>query len=392
MDVVRVQVLSNSEESEKREGLVERLSSVGYLHVEDELVGEDSFDFNIIKALESDLSDVILMFEHYQGSGYLSSQRVTEHYPDKSVILVKTDDSKANVREIIRSGASDMVSYEEDIQSLTDMIYSIHQAHLKKQEAIKTKEERMIAQEGRVYPVLSTKGGTGSTFFASNFATMLARDKDSRVVIVDLDLDYGGVATAFNLQPDASVRDAIQDSLHLDSDLMESYLEEHKSGVFVLSGGSGPDIGSSLTSEDVDVVITLLKQSFDHIILDLPSQFIEAVNPAFSYAHTVFIVATPEILALKNTRSALNVFDSQPEYPMDRVKVILNKVAFGGIGRRDAEKTLEHDVFAEIPEDVRRVRKSQNEGYPYVNSHKNTDITKAFRKLMNDQRFETMKG
>lgn len=384
MDIVRVQVLANSSEKDKRDALVKKLDSINYLRIESPL----DTGLDLIDSMVDDVSDVVLMFEHYNGNGYISSQQITSHYPSKSVILIKSDRSQANIREIVRSGASDIVPYDVDIQKLTEIIYETHKTNINKQEVMKSEKDLRLAQEGKVYTVFSTKGGTGTTFVATNLATKLAQDESARVVLMDLDFDYGGVAMSFNLSAETSIMDAVEDTQHLDSDLMESYLEEHKSGVHVLAGNSRPDLGEYIGADQVEIIINILKQSFDYVVIDMPGRFMEPINPAFTFAHTVLLVTTPEVLALKNTGAALNVFEDL-DYTMDNIKIVLNKVAFGGISRRDVETTLGETIFVEIPEDSRRIRKSQNEGTPYVNQYKNTAVTKAFDKILQDGRFKT---
>ncbi len=132
----------------------------------------------------------------------------------------------------------------------------------------------------------------------------------------------------------------------------------------------------------------------------------EAVNPAFSLANMVFLVTTPEILTLKNTKSSLLVF-KELGYPESKLRVVLNKAARSsvakkdgegsrgrglagimgkgsgtGINRRDVESTLGIEVFAEIQEDFEGVRKSQNEGEPYVSLFPKNSTTSAFTQLV----------
>ena len=59
----------------------------------------------------------------------------------------------------------------------------------------------------RVITVLSPKGGTGKTTIASNLAIGLGRIHPGRVVLVDLDVQFGDVATVLGLTPEHSLAD-----------------------------------------------------------------------------------------------------------------------------------------------------------------------------------------
>ena len=54
--------------------------------------------------------------------------------------------------------------------------------------------------------VYSPKGGVGTTTIATNIAIAAAQRKPDRVVLVDLDLQFGGVATHLNLEPKPDAR------------------------------------------------------------------------------------------------------------------------------------------------------------------------------------------
>ncbi len=58
----------------------------------------------------------------------------------------------------------------------------------------------------RVVAVYSPKGGVGTTTIATNIAIAAAQRRPDRVVLVDLDLQFGGVATHLNLDAEPDPR------------------------------------------------------------------------------------------------------------------------------------------------------------------------------------------
>ena len=63
---------------------------------------------------------------------------------------------------------------------------------------------------GRVIPVASPKGGCGKTTVSTNLAVGLAKLAPQQTVIVDLDLQFGDVATALQLTPNQGLADALR--------------------------------------------------------------------------------------------------------------------------------------------------------------------------------------
>ena len=58
----------------------------------------------------------------------------------------------------------------------------------------------------RTVAVYSPKGGVGTTTIATNIAVAAVANRPDRVVLVDLALQFGGVATLLDLDPEADAR------------------------------------------------------------------------------------------------------------------------------------------------------------------------------------------
>ena len=67
-----------------------------------------------------------------------------------------------------------------------------------------------VPTQAQVFTVSSATGGCGKTFLATNMALFLARHTRKRVVLVDLDLQFGEVSTALRLRPNYTIYDALQ--------------------------------------------------------------------------------------------------------------------------------------------------------------------------------------
>nr|BFE89246.1 hypothetical protein GCM10020093_118480 [Planobispora longispora] len=63
---------------------------------------------------------------------------------------------------------------------------------------------RTPGHPGRIVTVLATKGGCGKTTVATNLAVTLADGGRRRVLLVDLDVEFGDVAIALQLTPSAA--------------------------------------------------------------------------------------------------------------------------------------------------------------------------------------------
>ena len=106
----------------------------------------------------------------------------------------------------------------------------------------------------------SPKGGVGTTTLAVNTAVLLAGGAgaksrapaqptngvlpSSRVLLIDLDLQFGQVATHLNLMPRYDLAGLASDDPSLaDPDLARTYLTTHSSGLNVLAAPARPEAG-----------------------------------------------------------------------------------------------------------------------------------------------------
>ena len=87
---------------------------------------------------------------------------------------------------------------------------------------------------------MSPKGGVGKTTVTTNLAVGLGKVAPSGVVVVDLDLQFGDVASGLMLEPERTLADAVTGAAVQDSMVLKSYLTLHQSGVYALCAPLSP--------------------------------------------------------------------------------------------------------------------------------------------------------
>ncbi len=74
---------------------------------------------------------------------------------------------------------------------------------------------------------MSPKGGVGKTTVTTNLAVGLGKEAPMGVVVVDLDLQFGDVASGLMLEPERTLADAVVGAAVQDSVVLKSYLTLH---------------------------------------------------------------------------------------------------------------------------------------------------------------------
>ena len=377
--VNKMKLLLLADSETERLEITEMLKNIDYIH----LAGDSIDENQTWESLERATVDIFLMGSCSTGSRYAFAEKVSKQFPNTSIIMMEAELLEETMHNALFAGAKDVLIKPIDPEKLMNAIYRIQQLQertvVTKAEAPQKKLRK--SELGQVYTVFSTKGGVGKTFVSINLAASLAKNPEKRVVLVDLDLDFGNAALALNLYPKFTITDVIDDIRHMDSDLIESYLIPHESGIKVLPANLQPNMNDFINAEHIHVILEALRESFDYVIVDMPGRFVETIMPALALADQLLVITTPELSAVRNIKVLL-VTLKDLNFPQSKIRIVLNKEDLRGeIKKNDVETTLNKKVDAAIGLDYRRVLSSLNRGVPLVYEYPKNTLSKNFEKM-----------
>lgn len=377
--VNKMKLLLLADSETERLEITEMLKNIDYIH----LAGDSIDENKTWESLERATVDILLMGSSFNGSRHAFAEKVSNQFPHTSIIMVEEELLEETMHNALFAGAKDVLIKPIDPEKLMNSIYRIHQLQ---ERTVVTKAETpqkkiRKSELGQVYTVFSTKGGVGKTFVSINLAASLAKNPEKRVVLVDLDLDFGNAALALNLYPKFTITDVIDDIRHMDSDLIESYLIPHESGIKVLPANLQPNMNDFINAEHIHVILESLRESFDYVVVDMPGRFVETIMPALALADQLLVITTPELSAVRNIKVLL-VTLKDLNFPQSKIRIVLNKEDLRGeIKKNDVETTLNKKVDAAIGLDYRRVLSSLNRGVPLVYEYPKNTLSKNFEKM-----------
>jgi len=216
-------------------------------------------------------------------------------------------------------------------------------------------------------------------------AMSLAKGKEGkppRVALVDLNLQFGDIDLMLNLSPQNTIAGLAQKGHGgIDAELLEQYLTTHtESGLKVLVAPSTPQYAESITVYTVEQVVETLRENYDIIIVDTPSQLQDTTLAVLDAAKTVLLLTSLDLLALHKTRTALEML--RQLYPPEKIQPVLNRANSDvGISLADVENVLGVTMISKVPSDGRIVVRSINEGKPFVIYDAATPIAKEINRL-----------
>ncbi|MEA2716299.1 MAG: pilus assembly protein CpaE [Actinomycetota bacterium] len=306
-------------------------------------------------------------------------QALHDESPSMSLLLAFDKRPDAALRDIVRTGALDLLQLPVSDRMLHDAI----------ERAVSVSRPRMTSsaatsvapghgKQGTVFTVASATGGCGKTFYATNLAYFLHQHTGKRTCIIDLDLQFGEVSTALRLRPRFTISDVLsreeQDQADLEAHIQE-YVVAHDSGVYVLAAPKDPSDADRIHPTDVSRVIEAARAKFDYVVVDTPAALTEIVLAAFDLSDQLYIMATMDLPSVRNMGVFLNTLDKL-KIPSDNVKLILNKAEKDvGIDVEQITKLFSQG-FASVLPYAREVIKSVNVGTPILAFNPNSEVSR----------------
>jgi pilus assembly protein CpaE len=291
---------------------------------------------------------------------------------ERPVVVLCESSPNGFVRRVFEAGADDIVTLPEEPGTV---LFTL-------QKAVARKQGAAVATGVALAPmicVLGPKGGTGKTLTACNLSVSLAQS-GHKVVLVDLDLQFGDIGLALGLAPQRTIYDLAKAGGSVDAEKIEDFLVPHGSGVRVLMAPTRPDQAGAITVEFLREVYAGLRSANDFVVVDTPPGFAPEVIASIDSSSHVCMVGMLDSLSLKNTKLGLETLELMG-YDNERIRLLLNRAdSRVGIGRDEVVAIIGRtpDVF--VPSD-REIPCSVNEGKPVVIGNGRSEAARAFQSL-----------
>ena len=300
--------------------------------------------------------------------------------PGTQLVLALDRWRSTSLRDTVRTGALDILRLPASDE---DLLGAVEQAlELSRPVARRRGEDRRVGEgaerpQGTVIAVVSATGGSGKTVFATNLAYHL-QSRTEQTCLIDLDLQFGELATALRLRPRHTIHDLVSREGD-DDDLarqFEEHLERHESGIRLLSAPDEPEEADGIDAADVARVIEAARSRFDYVIVDTPAALSESVLVAVEQADQIFALATLDLPSVRNLGVMLSTL-KRLKVPPERIRLLLNKVEPDvGIDVARVEQYFPQGFSMVIPYG-REVNRSLNMGQPVLAYAPRGEVSKA---------------
>ena len=256
------------------------------------------------------------------------------------------------MRALMRAGAVDVVGLPLDTQELDDSLLTARTA---------MERRPQMAAKGRVISFMRAVGGAGATALACQLGCLWAARQT--VCLIDLDIQFGTAALYLDLQPTLGLLDLVDAGERLDHTLFETIAARHSSGLRVIAAPPEMVPLETLAPDFVAQILALAAQSFEVVLVDLPSAWTGWSMAALSHSDAACLVTNLSVPGLRQARRQLDVIDANSvSVP---VQIALNRVPkkiFRTIDLGDSEKALRRKVDFTIADDAPTMNSAIDQG------------------------------
>lgn len=242
--------------------------------------------------------------------------------------------------------------------------------------------------DGVILSVHSMAGGVGATTFAVNLAWELAtvtKEGAPRVCLIDLDVQMGAVASYLDLAQREAVLELLSDTASMDGESFVQALQLYRDRLHVLTAPADMIPLDLMGSEDVARLIDCASETFDYVVIDMPTAVAGWTETVVSRAHVYFAVMEIDMRSAQNALRMIRALEAE-ELPVEKIRYVLNRApAFTDLGGKSRVKrmadSLEISIDIQLPNGGRAVTDSNDQGRTLAETAKKSPLRRSIQKI-----------
>lgn len=241
-------------------------------------------------------------------------------------------------------------------------------------------QHKISGAPGKIYSVLGSKGGVGTTTVAVNLAVSIAVNQENpSVALLDMNIVFGDVPILLDISPKHNWSDITKNIDRLDEFFLSNILFEHATGVHVLPSPRYLSNHPSPTPIVMETLLNLMKKKYDYIIIDLGQSMNDNALRIIQMSDLVHIVAIQSLPCLSNTNRLIKSMVEYGYVDEEQVKIVLNRyLKKGMVSIASAEEGVGRKLSWVIPNDYSTTMSAINSGKPLYQIEKKSSIVKSF--------------
>jgi len=324
---------------------------------------------------DADVPDVLVVDQPRVEEGELDQlERIGHLFPRLAFIVLSGDLSQDFLLRAMRAGVREVLPAQPAAGVLAQAI-----------DHVAEKLGNAGATQGKVLAFISCKGGSGSTFLATNLAYALAAGGKQRVALIDMNLQFGDASLfVSDVKPLATLSDVASQIHRLDPSFLASSMVAVLPNYSILAAPSDPAHASDVKPEHIDAILKLARRQYDFVILDVGRSLDPVSIRALDHADTIYPVLQMTLPYIRDGKRLLTVFRNL-DYSRDKVELIVNRYDKNSdIRMKDLEEAFDATGLRTMPNNYDAAAKSVNQGVPITRLAPDSPLSAALLALARD--------
>ncbi len=243
-------------------------------------------------------------------------------------------------------------------------------------------------RNGVIITVQGLAGGVGATTIASNLAWELAeldQKKPQKVCLLDLDLQFGSVATYLDLPRREAVYELLSDTGSMDDESLVQAMVTYEEKLSVLTAPSDILPLDFIGPEDVERLLSQATAHFDYVVVDMPTAIVNWTETVLGESHVYFAALELDMRSAQNALRLLRALKSE-DLPYEKLRYILNRAPkFTDLSGKSRIKRMAESLDIEIEllmcDGGKQVMQAGDHGTPLAEGCSKNQLRKEIQKL-----------
>ena len=285
-----------------------------------ELIGMCENGYEALELMKKKRADIVLMDINMPVmNGLEATQMIADQFPQTRVIMMSVQHESEYLKKAMLAGAKAYIMKPVDMDELIDTITTTYERYHYLDVAPPSPNP---AHKAQIISFFSAKGGVGKSMLALNTSLIIHEKFNKKVLLMDLDLQFGDIALMVNKQNEMTIKEMFDDSPITTIEDMRPYLFKYKENCDMLFAPKDPESAEYISKEQIKSILEILKKHYDIIIIDTGVNYDEVTLNALDLSDQVIIVSSLEVTGLKNTKLSLRVMQSLNYDSSDRKSVV----------------------------------------------------------------------
>lgn len=321
---------------------------------------------DVVREINREAKDIVIFIQPTNDIAVENIQFIKTASPLTLVIFIAKTSDFTLLRSITKAGATEFFVFPEEQGVFAAKLPTIIKNYQLNKDNQDTTFSTFVRGSGQIISFFSGSGGTGKTVLASTFAQTLKLESTAEVILIDLNLQFGGIETVISINSNRSIADLAPVIRELNEGHIRNVSQtESFSKMDVLISPCDAEVAETLSEDFITKLLRTCRRSFDFVIIDLPSFINNQVVTALEESDKIYYVLVPDTPSLKVLKQFEELSIRLGIELKSRMSIILNHVGKENeVQEKDLKDIVRFPIEAKIRRDIKGLQPFVNKGEP----------------------------